>query len=119
MVTGGMDSHASGVRDGPVTWTPERREVAFMLEGSARIETGGRTIDVSPGDLFSLAPGVETTWHITAPFKEIWFLADRRHVGARTIPGSAPAGLPARGLRAERADAGIIPRGGELPTRNA
>jgi uncharacterized cupin superfamily protein len=62
--------------DGPVTWTPERREVAFILEGSARIELAGQTIDVSRDDLFTLPPGVETTWHITAPFKEIWFLAD-------------------------------------------
>ena len=62
--------------DGPVTWTPERREVAFILEGSARIEAAGQTVDVAPGDLFSLDPGVETTWHITAPFKEVWILAD-------------------------------------------
>jgi uncharacterized cupin superfamily protein len=62
--------------DGPVTWTPEQREVALVLEGSVRIEfTGGDALDLEVGDLFSLPPGVETTWHITAPFKEMWVLA--------------------------------------------
>jgi uncharacterized cupin superfamily protein len=62
--------------DGPVTWTPERREVALVLEGSVRIETAdGGAMDLAVGDMFSLAPGVETTWHITTPFKEFWVLA--------------------------------------------
>jgi uncharacterized cupin superfamily protein len=62
--------------DGPVTWTPEHREVALVLEGSVRIEfADGDTLDLEVGDLFSLPPGVETTWHITTPFKEMWVLA--------------------------------------------
>ena len=62
--------------DGPVTWTPEHREVAVILEGSVRIEiVDGGTLELGVGDLFSLAPGVETTWHITTPFKEMWVLA--------------------------------------------
>jgi uncharacterized cupin superfamily protein len=62
--------------DGPVPWTPERREVALILEGSVRIElAGGDTLDLTVGDLFSLPPGIETTWHITTPFKEMWVLA--------------------------------------------
>ena len=62
--------------DGPVTWTPERREVALILEGSVRIEVAdGDPLDLTVGDLFSLPPGVQTTWHITAPFKEMWVLA--------------------------------------------
>ena len=62
--------------DGPVPWTPERREVAIVLEGSVRIDVEGHgTLDLGPGDLFSLPPGVPTTWHITAPFKEMWVLA--------------------------------------------
>ncbi len=62
--------------DGPVTWTPETREVALVLEGSVRIETAdGAALDLGVGDMFSLAPGVETTWHIIAPFKEMWVLA--------------------------------------------
>src|SRR6476646_2783867 len=51
--------------DGAVTWTPDRREVAVVLEGAARIEVAGTVLDVGIGDLFSLPPGVETTWHIT------------------------------------------------------
>jgi uncharacterized cupin superfamily protein len=62
---------------GPVTWTPEQREVAVVLEGSVRIEVEGRVLELAPGDLFTLPPGVETTWHITTPFKEAWVLGDR------------------------------------------
>jgi uncharacterized cupin superfamily protein len=62
--------------DGPVNWTPERREVAMILEGSVRIEFGeGSAMELEVGDLFSLPPGVETTWHVTTPFKEVWVLA--------------------------------------------
>jgi len=62
--------------DGPVTWTPEQREVALILEGSVRIElTDGGKLELEAGHLFSLPPGVETTWHITTPFKEMWVLA--------------------------------------------
>jgi uncharacterized cupin superfamily protein len=77
--------HADGVVAGmtrftqqgdPVTWTPEQREVAIILEGSVRIEiTGGPTLELGVGDLFSIPPGVETTWHVTTPFKEMWVLA--------------------------------------------
>jgi uncharacterized cupin superfamily protein len=62
--------------DGPVTWTPERREVAMILEGSVQIEFGeGDAMELEVGDLFSLPPGVQTTWHVTTPFKEMWVLA--------------------------------------------
>ena len=62
--------------DGPVPWTPEQREVAIILEGSVRIELAqGGTLELGVGDLFSLPPGEETTWHITTPFKEMWVLA--------------------------------------------
>jgi uncharacterized cupin superfamily protein len=62
--------------DGPVPWTPEQREVAIILEGSVRIEIeDGGTLELGVGDLFSLPPGLETTWHITTPFKEMWVLA--------------------------------------------
>ena len=63
--------------DGPVPWTPERREIVLILEGSVRIEiAGGGVLELGVGDLFSLPPGVETTWHVTTPFKEAWVLAD-------------------------------------------
>jgi uncharacterized cupin superfamily protein len=62
--------------DGPVTWTPEQREVAIILEGSVRIEIDdGGSIELGVGDLFSLPPGLETTWHVTTPFKEMFVLA--------------------------------------------
>ena len=77
--------HADGVHagfsrytnaSGPVTWTPERREIAFILEGSVRIEFGdGSSVELGTGDLFSVPAGLATTWHITPPFKEIWVLA--------------------------------------------
>jgi uncharacterized cupin superfamily protein len=77
--------HADGVhaelmrftsRGGPVPWTPERREVALILEGSVRIEiAGGDPLDLGVGDLFSLPPGIETAWHVTTPFEEMWVLA--------------------------------------------
>jgi uncharacterized cupin superfamily protein len=77
--------HADGVSagltrftgvDGPVLWTPEHREIAFILEGSVRIEFADvGTLNLGVGDLFSLPPGVATTWHITSPFKEMWVLA--------------------------------------------
>jgi uncharacterized cupin superfamily protein len=77
--------HADGVHaglsrftsvDGPVPWTPQQREVALVLEGSVRIEiAGGDVLELGVGDLFSLPPGVETTWYITTPFKEMWVLA--------------------------------------------
>jgi uncharacterized cupin superfamily protein len=65
--------------DAPVPWVPEQREVALILEGSVRIEiAGGGTLDLGVGDVFSLPPGLQTTWHITTPFKEMWVLASDR-----------------------------------------
>ena len=62
--------------DAPVSWTPEQREVALIVEGSVRIEfADADALELEVGDLFSLPPGVETTWHVTTPFKEMWVLA--------------------------------------------
>ena len=62
--------------NGPVTWTPQQREVALILEGSVHIELpDGGTLELEAGHLFSLPPGLETTWHITTPFQEMWVLA--------------------------------------------
>lgn len=59
--------------------TPTECGGAHALHGrgwSVRIEIAdGGTLDLGVGDLFSLPPGVETTWHITTPFKEMWVLA--------------------------------------------
>jgi uncharacterized cupin superfamily protein len=62
--------------DGPVTWTPEQREVIHVLEGQVQIHiAGGAVLELKPGDIASLPAGLETTWHITTPFKEFWVLA--------------------------------------------
>jgi uncharacterized cupin superfamily protein len=52
------------------------RETIWILEGSARIEINdGPTLELSQGDMASIPKGAETLWHITAPFKEMWFMA--------------------------------------------
>ena len=62
----------------PVAWTPETRETFLVLEGSARIEiTDGPTLEVGPGFAGSLAAGTETTWHISAPFREFWVMSKK------------------------------------------
>jgi uncharacterized cupin superfamily protein len=61
--------------DGPQQWTPPQRETIHVLEGEVVIEVeGGRTLHLRPGDIASLPAGVQTTWHITTPFKEFWVL---------------------------------------------
>ncbi len=60
----------------PLQYTPAQRETFMVLEGSARIEiAGGTTLDVGPGGVGSIPAGTETTWHITAPFREFWVLS--------------------------------------------
>jgi uncharacterized cupin superfamily protein len=61
---------------GPSPWTPSQRETIYVLEGEVRIEiTGGPALTLKPGDLASLPAGLETIWHITPPFTELWVLA--------------------------------------------
>jgi uncharacterized cupin superfamily protein len=60
----------------PIEWTPPQRETIHVLEGSVRIEIAdGPTLELGPGDLASLAPGVATTWHVQVPFQELWVIA--------------------------------------------
>ena len=41
-----------------------------------RIEiANGPTLELKVGGLASFPAGVETTWHVTRPFKELWVLA--------------------------------------------
>lgn len=62
--------------DGPTRWVPEQREVIHILEGAVRIDiAGGPSLRLAPGDIATLPAGIETIWHITAPFKEMWVLA--------------------------------------------
>ena len=56
------------------SWTLPERETVLILEGSARIEIhGGPTLELKVGDMASLPKGVVTSWHMTLPFREIWF----------------------------------------------
>lgn len=58
----------------PEPWTLPERETFLILEGAARIEIGGGpTLNLKVGDLASLPKGAVTTWHLTLPFKEVWF----------------------------------------------
>jgi uncharacterized cupin superfamily protein len=58
----------------PIEWTLPVRETVVVLEGAARIEIeGSDTVILGAGDMASLPAGAKTTWHITAPYKEIWF----------------------------------------------
>jgi hypothetical protein len=53
-----------------------QRETIHVLQGEVTIEiAGGPTLMLKPGDLASLPAGVETIWHITPPFTELWVLA--------------------------------------------
>jgi uncharacterized cupin superfamily protein len=62
------------VDPGPVSWTPSVRETLLVLEGSVRIDIeGGPSIDLRVGDVASLPEGTRTTWHVTPPFRELWF----------------------------------------------
>ena len=63
--------------DGPMPWTPEQRETVHVLEGSVRIEfaDGRPDLELSEGSIASFPAGTAMTWHVTPPFKELWFLA--------------------------------------------
>lgn len=62
--------------DAPLPWTPPVRELILVLEGAVRIEiANGPTLELEVGGVASLPAGVETTWQVTRPFKELWVLA--------------------------------------------
>lgn len=72
------DSYAGMTRyledPGPVKWTLPVRETLIVLEGTARIEIeGGPTLELGPGDMASLPGGAHTIWHVTVPYREVWF----------------------------------------------
>jgi quercetin dioxygenase-like cupin family protein len=55
-------------------WTLPVRETFLILQGAVRIEVeGGPTLELAVGDMASLPKGATTTWHLTRPFKELWF----------------------------------------------
>jgi len=60
--------------DGPLAWTPDTRETVHVLEGSVRIEFESRPpLELGPGDIASFPAGLAMTWHVSTPFKELWF----------------------------------------------
>jgi len=55
-------------------WTLPERETVLIIEGAAHIEIeDGPTLELQVGDMASLPKGAVTTWHLTVPFKEVWF----------------------------------------------
>ena len=48
----------------------------MIIEGSVRIEiAGGTTIELERGGVASLPASTETTWHLSAPFREFLVLS--------------------------------------------
>jgi len=50
------------------------RESFLILEGAARVEiAGGPVLELQVGDMASIPEAAIVTWHLTLPFKELWF----------------------------------------------
>ena len=80
----GMTRFADVAEVGPLTLPV--RESFLILEGAARIEiAGGPTLELGVGDMASIPEAAVVTWHLTLPFKEIWFFgrAYEMHEGGR------------------------------------
>jgi uncharacterized cupin superfamily protein len=61
--------------DGPLSWTPDSRETIHVLEGSVKIEFETRQpLELGRGDIASFPAGMAMKWHVTTPFKELWFM---------------------------------------------
>ena len=74
-VRAGLSRFAKG-SDPDAVWTLPAVQVLVVLEGEARIEiSGGPTLELKAGDMAALPKGIETRWHLTLPFKEMWVLA--------------------------------------------
>ena len=64
-------------------WTAQQRETVLVLEGTASIEIeGGAVIDLRTGDMASFPAGAVMTWHLTLPFREVWFFGRPYEAGA-------------------------------------
>ena len=62
--------------DGPLSWTADQRETVHVLEGSVRIEFEERApLELRVGDIASFPAGLAMKWHVSTPFKELWFMA--------------------------------------------
>jgi uncharacterized cupin superfamily protein len=74
--TDGAYAGMSRFTDTPVVgpWELPERETLVVLEGAARIEIeGGPTVELEVGGMASLPKGAVATWHLTLPYKELWF----------------------------------------------
>ena len=55
-------------------WAVPLRETFVVLEGRARLEVDGApTVELGVGDMISIPAGSVATWHLTLPYKELWF----------------------------------------------
>src|SRR5262245_50761474 len=55
-------------------WSVPARETFVVREGAARLEIEGRpSVELGVGDMISIPEGSVATWHLTLPYKELWF----------------------------------------------
>jgi uncharacterized cupin superfamily protein len=55
-------------------WTVPARETFVVLEGAARLDIeGAPSVELGVGDMISIPEGAVATWHLTLPYKELWF----------------------------------------------
>ncbi len=77
----GMSRFLDVAEVGPLTLPA--RESFLILEGAARIEIAGRpTLELNVGDMASIPEGASVTWHLTLPFKEVWFFGSAYEMAA-------------------------------------
>lgn len=68
----GMSRFLDVAEVGPLTLPV--RESLLILEGAARIDIeGGPTLELKVGDMASIPEAATVTFHLTLPFKEVWF----------------------------------------------
>ena len=52
-------------------WSYDEKETCYILEGNARVETGGReSIEFGPGDMVTFPSGLDCVWEITSDIKK-------------------------------------------------
>lgn len=77
----GMSRFLSIAKVGPLTLPV--RESILILEGAARVEIeGGPTLVLNVGDLASIPEAAVVTWHLTLPFRELWFFGSAYEMAA-------------------------------------
>ena len=56
-------------------WSAPASDTFLVLEGEGRIEIDdGPTLNVKPGSMVSIPPGVEATWDVTRPYKDFYVI---------------------------------------------